>query len=301
MNTPDSLLRFERREACPVCAATRHSQQLSLPFSDPRVWRFLETWYSGRIKREALGDARYSILRCEDCDLLFQEFVLDSSGMHLLYNEWFSPENSLKKKREADIGLFESYGAEVAAIARLLKKKPAQIRVLEYGSGWGHWLAVAKAYGMNVTGVEYSTPKIDFALANGLRVLRGVEHEPDGSYDCIYANQVFEHLTDPQVVMRSLARLLSTNGLMCIKVPSSRGMGRRLRNPDWVARKDALHPLEHVNCYSRKALAALGAQFGLTTHSMQRFARDQWRLAIARPMKFLSDLYLGTEVFMLRE
>jgi len=41
-------------------------------------------------------------------------------------------------------------------------------------------------------------------------------------------------------------------------------MEKELQSVNWKAKKDALHPLEHINCFSRKTLKILANQAGLS-------------------------------------
>ncbi len=136
----------------------------------------------------------------DNCGLLFQEYILNDFNMFLLYEKWISAENSLNKKRFADIRLFKRYAFEIEGICAFLKKKPHQINVLEYGMGWGFWSNLVKAFNFNVAGFEVSKIRIDFARRNGLRIIDDVSREESDGYDYIYADQVFEHRAGQKII-----------------------------------------------------------------------------------------------------
>ena len=235
-----------------------------MPFSDERVWPFLERYYEGRFPREKVESDNYSIARCNDCELLFQENILNDSNMYLLYEEWISAEESLNKKQQAEISLFKGYILELESICQILNAKPHEIKVLEYGMGWGFWSNLAKACNFNVTGVELSRDRKEFAQKNGVRVIEDISQLVDEKFDYIYSNQVFEHIPDPRETLQKLANMLNENGVIHIQVPNGKGMEKELQSIAWEAKKDALHPLEHINCFSRESLKILANQAGLS-------------------------------------
>jgi len=221
--------------------------------------------------------------------------------MYLLYEEWISPEKSRHKKLFADISLYKQYAVEVESISAFIHKKPHEINVLEYGMGWGHWSNMAKAYNYNVTGVEISKRRQAFAQKTNLRVIGETVREESGTYDYIYSNQVFEHVPDPNVTIKELGRLLRKNGIIHIKVPTGRGLEKDLKNPNWKAKKDAIHPLEHINCFNRKSLKVLAKKAGLALHPpLYRTRGTSAKFIFTRNKKYLYERYWSTKVYMIK-
>lgn len=279
--------RFLERRACPVCGELRHEIVLSLAFSAPEVWDFLARFYAGRIVRSDLEGGRYELRRCGACRFLWQGFHLDAEGMRRLYEEWISPEESLAKKTRADVSLYDGYAREISSIARRLGRKPYQLSLLDFGMGWGAWCRMAQAYGYTVAGYELSQRRQQHARAWGIRVIDSLDSLE--RYDYIGCNQALEHVADPHETLARLVAALAPGGLLRLSVPDGRDMERRLREPGWRAAKDALHPLEHLNCFTSDTLARLAARVGLrpvpepalATPGLRAFARRA--IAALRP------------------
>ena len=252
---------FVLRRACPVCEEREHRVLLSLPFAAPEVWEFVERYYAGRVARADLAGALYEIRRCEKCGFLWQAYHLDAGGMQRLYEEWISAKESLAKKTRADASLFDGYAREASAIARRLARKPCELRVLDFGMGWGAWCRMAQAYGYDVVGFELSQRRQQHARAWGIRVLDSLERLE--RYDYINCQHALEHVPDPYATLARLAEALAPGGLLRLSVPDGLGMERRLVESGWRAGKDALHPLEHLNCFTGSTLARLAARVGL--------------------------------------
>lgn len=290
---------FVKRNACPCCGSHSYNVIHSVNFSDEKIWPFLNSYYEGRIPKKTVEADQYNIARCNDCDLLFQEYILNDCNMFLLYEKWISARKSLDKKKFTGVGLYKNYALEIESICRFLNQKPYEINVLEYGMGWGFWSNLAKAYNYNVTGVEISTTRMEFAKKNGLKVIEEISQEKSHCYGYIYSNQVFEHIPDPKETMCELARILEKNGIIHIQVPNGRGIERGLRHPNWKAQQDAILPLEHINCFNRKSLKVLADQAGLSLRAPLFGQRsNENKPFLKRHLRYVYDRYWSTQVYM---
>lgn len=253
---------FVLRRVCPICQEGESSVLRSLPFTAPEVWEFLERYYAGRIARADVAGALYEIRRCGKCGFLWQAYHLDGDGMQRLYEEWISAEESLAKKTRGDASLFDGYAREASAISRRLGRKPCELRVLDFGMGWGAWCRMAQAYGYSVAGFELSQRRQQNARAWGIRVIDSLESLE--RYDFVNCHQTLEHVPDPLATLAYLVEALEPGGLLRVSVPDGVGMEQQLAAPGWRAGKDALHPLEHLNCFTGSTLARLAARVGLS-------------------------------------
>jgi 2-polyprenyl-3-methyl-5-hydroxy-6-metoxy-1,4-benzoquinol methylase len=277
--------RFVERRTCPVCGEPRHEVVRSLAFAAPEVWEFLERYYAGRIAPEDLAGGVFEVRCCLACRFLWQAFHLDAEGMHALYERWISWEESLAKKTQADVSLYDGYARELSAIARRLGRRPCEISLLDFGMGWGAWCRLAQAYGYRVAGFELSQRRREHARAWGIRVIDSLEG-PE-RYDFVNCHHALEHVTDPHATLARLVAALAPGGLLRLSVPDGRGMEERLRAPGWRAAKDALHPLEHLNCFTGETLARLAARAGLEPAPEPAPARPGWRGRLRRAARAL--------------
>jgi len=253
---------FVQREVCPLCGSTSRQLLSDLAFDESPLAPFLEDFYGGRLAPAELASERYRIQCCDDCSFIFQDRILDDAGMHRLYQDWVDQACSLHKKRSAKAKRFRQYAGQVKTLTRLFDKAPQQTRVLDYGMGWGYWGRMAQAHGFDVHGLELSALRRDHARQLGLPVMDRLE-QADVEFDFIYANQVFEHLPDPRLALEELCRYLHADGIVYLRVPDGRDVIQRLRQGGWSPDLDAIHPLEHINCFTRASLIQLGASAGL--------------------------------------
>jgi 2-polyprenyl-3-methyl-5-hydroxy-6-metoxy-1,4-benzoquinol methylase len=264
---------FVSREHCPLCGSMSQQTLIDLAFDEAPLASFLESFYAGRLAPAELAAGRYRIQHCRECEFIFQDTVLDDAGMQRLYQDWVDQAKSLQKKQTAKAKRFRQYAGQVKTLAELFNKPPQQTRVLDYGMGWGYWCRMAQAHGFDVRGCELSALRREHARKLGVTVMDQLE-QADVEFDFIYANQVFEHLPDPQQALNELCRYLHADGIVYLRVPDGRDVASHLRQGGWSPDLDAIHPLEHINCFTRKTLIQLAANAGL--RPVQAPLRLEW-------------------------
>lgn len=90
-------------------------------------------------------------------------------------------------------------------------------RILDYGSGQGQLIALARSrnvdiYGVDVPGIEV-TDRVQLIDKDGR-----IPH-PDNSFDVVVSNQVFEHVADPPVALAEIHRALKPGGVFIALFP----------------------------------------------------------------------------------
>ncbi len=254
---------FVYRANCELCGSNKKRVLFSEEFTNPLIWNFLEAYYQGRIDKSDLSGAQYEVVKCLECGFIWQIQILNDELTEKLYNTWISPGESCLKKKTADISVFSGYARQIEVLSFLLGKKPFEIDVLDFGMGWGYWCLMAKAFGYKASGFEISKERIEFAKKNGINVIENFSDITANQFDFINTEQVFEHVPNPIQTLKALARALKKEGLIKISVPNGRGIEQELTRPGWRPSKDAIHPLEHINCFTHQTLVKAGKLAGL--------------------------------------
>jgi len=154
---------------------------------------------------------------------------------------------------------------------------PAQGRLLDFGAGWGFFVAAARDAGWDAAGIEPQPGRALYARESlGLDVrsttlVPGLF--PAGHFDAVVALQVFEHLDDPAAEIDRIREVLRPGGLLVIEVPSIASplvkvMGGRHRHfetdhfwffsPDTLRRFVRAHGFAVKACYSPTRRLSLG-------------------------------------------
>lgn len=255
---------FVHRQKCELCGSSASKIILSKKMTDPEILSFLEEYYEGRVDKVVLDGIDYAIAKCQECEFVWQAWVLNEDMMYVLYEKWISAEQSLNKKKFGEMPLFKKYANEAITISSLISKSPHQIDVLDFGMGWGYWANMAKAFGYNVVGLELSQERVRYAKQMGIEVIDSLDENKAHKFDFINTHHVFEHIIEPLKVLKYLNKKLKNNGVIRISVPNGTETLEALTRPDWKASKDALHPLEHINCFTHITLKRLGKNAGLS-------------------------------------
>jgi SAM-dependent methyltransferase len=116
--------------------------------------------------------------------------------------------------------------------ATRLKKPSSELRVLDFGCGKGRMVARLHQDGYDGYGVEVNPLYVNngslyledkYARANLISLLdeEGHSHFPDGFFDVVYSNQVFEHVQNLGPVLRETGRLMAPSALALHIFPSA--------------------------------------------------------------------------------
>jgi 2-polyprenyl-3-methyl-5-hydroxy-6-metoxy-1,4-benzoquinol methylase len=104
-----------------------------------------------------------------------------------------------------------------------IEKKIPRGRILDMGTGYGHFLWEMQRRGWEVLGLEISNTGVEFATKRlGLNVLPKTLQEaqlPDDHVHVITTFYVIEHLHDPMGFLMECYRVLKPGGLVLIRYP----------------------------------------------------------------------------------
>jgi len=156
---------------------------------------------------------------------------------------------------------------------RLVRWIPAKSRVLEVGCATGFMAEyLTRRLACRVTGVERDPEAARIATGRCERLIVGDVEEPDliarcaGEYDTIVFADVLEHLRDPEVVLRSLARYLAPGGRVLASIPNVAhwSIRWRLLAGRWNYQDRGILDRSHLRFFTRRSAHALFARAGLT-------------------------------------
>lgn len=134
-----------------------------------------------------------------------------------------------------------------------------QDRILDYGCGSGSFVRYLTASGYeHVVGFDVYNPEYDDTAVLQRR------------YDCVVAQDVLEHVTEPQLLLDNLQRLLRPRGLIAIGTPNAAAIDLS-RSEEY---RHTLHAPYHRHIFSRAALLAAGSRrrWSLLTYHATQYA-----------------------------
>ncbi|MYL99558.1 methyltransferase domain-containing protein [Novosphingobium sp. FGD1] len=281
-------MNFVQRSECPVCESQNCTTLVKIPFVAPVMMNFIQDYYQGRPDPSLFVADDYHLVECERCSCVYQKAILSSDNMDALYEDWVSDEGRKKKDRRR-IKDMNTYMRDFKVLEALTNRRPHDISVLEFGLGWGHWSRLAKAFNFNVSGAELAEDRVANALAHGIPIVSDLSSVPDEHYDIIYSDQVLEHLPHPAAMMSEFSRMLKPGGFIVTKVPSDKGMSKKLNPATFKPAHDAVHPLEHINLFRRSTFDFMAQENNLIQ------VKVPYVEGLSRPVEFLRERKRGIQ------
>jgi 2-polyprenyl-3-methyl-5-hydroxy-6-metoxy-1,4-benzoquinol methylase len=188
-------------------------------------------------------------------------------------------------------------------------------RLLEVGPAGGYFLDEARKVGFDVTGIELNAEMAEWGRANlGLNIMCGLfEDAPvePCSFDVVVAQDVLEHVRDPQGFVRRAASLLRPGGIFFVRGP----LEQSSRDAFYLAvREHARHeplvrqePPYHLQGFVRTSFERVVNKAGLQLAAFHANPlRPAWRYdgakqaaaSVIETLAYQADVLLGGGDFM---
>lgn len=231
--------------------------------------------YWGR-NHDYISLERFRVVKCKCCGLVY----LDPQPKAEYLSEFY--------KAGVYSGRSNALSSLVEPISRLfhrlrLRKVEAfrkQGKLLDVGTGKGKFLATARERGWEVYGTEPAEGRLHIARHEyGVdTVHKDLEEEPfAGSYfDVITLWHVFEHLPDPNGMLRELHSMLKDDGLLLIAVPNIDSIQSRFGKEKWFH----LDVPRHLYHYSPRTLQMMLEKNGFRALQIDHFSLENNPLGV---------------------
>ena len=259
------------RANCPSCNFNNCKQLLKLNWDNKILFSFFEY---RNYPKNYIKEAAYVLMECDRCGLIYQRYSPNDKLSNEIYNNW------IVKRRTANIKdySFNPFSVQntirnISEIHQLINfslKKPSQLKVLDFGMGWGGWCKAAQLMGLEAYGTEINKKQIEYFKTQGLKVIDWKEI-PDYNFDIININQVLEHVPNPSLIISHVKKGLTFDGIIKIGVPDAQNIKSNLKKDfqsQWFYAKgesyslNPVEPLQHLNAFNYKALKYIMSQHG---------------------------------------
>ena len=218
---------------------------------------------------ESLG---YHVARCDQCGLVVTMPRPAFEAIPALYGETYHGLDNNKFGPLTEMFVFLFRVARLRAVRRMGIKRG---NLLDLGCGRGLFLSVMQRCGYRAWGTE-----IDAASARASHQRSGAEvrvgpvigcHFDAGQFDVITAWQVFEHLHDPDVVLRECHRILRPGGALIMSMPNIDSWQARWAGASWFH----LDVPRHLFHYDPATMTALLDAHGFRVEKISHYSLEQ--------------------------
>jgi SAM-dependent methyltransferase len=184
----------------------------------------------------ACGDQEFTLVRCSACATCFLNPRPTADMLPIIYSSesyyayTFSSEGNpvvVRARQRRD-------GAKVTQVLRHLRRPPADLAVLDIGSGDGSLLEAFEAAGVpaaGLTGLELDTAAVTRLRGRGYAGITTRIEEADlgrDRFDVITMIQLIEHVADPLQVIDKCRAALRPGGVLLIETPNMASWDRPL-------------------------------------------------------------------------
>ncbi len=212
------------------------------------------------------------VVRCDACGLIQTAPRPSGEALAAYYPEDYGPHRDAgEEPGSREIGVVRSPRLRDRLKRRFGSRRiwwtpdlPPGARVLELGSGAGHFVRHALARGWDVHAVEPAEqPAARLARDPRVHVHRESAEAirvPPGSFDAVFAWMVVEHLENPLTVLRTIAEALRPGGSFVFSVPNAGAWEFSVFRSRWYG----LDVPRHLWHFTPPTLARLLGECGFT-------------------------------------
>jgi SAM-dependent methyltransferase len=183
---------------------------------------------------------KFAVWHCSNCDFAFTQDAPDEKDAGVFYEsaDYISHTDTSRS-------LFEKI---YQAVRRFMLRRKRQLvenrsgfrtgRLLDIGSGTGHFLNTMKEAGWKVSGIEINSGAREYSVSKfGLEVTTpgGINAFPTGGFDCVTLWHVAEHIYDLDDTFSEIKRILSAEGCVVVALPNSGSADADLYRGNWAA------------------------------------------------------------------
>ncbi|MEI6137662.1 MAG: class I SAM-dependent methyltransferase [Mariniphaga sp.] len=204
------------KRTCPVCGSDSCLFILGIKYEMlfPLNPTYRKEWFS---EATIESDIELPIVQCSSCQFTYSQYTLSEALQFDYYTVAIDKDKSLEKiftypKRNWFISIWNRLHSSMSQLQD-------QIKVLDFGSGWGDFLAIAKSPGVEVFGLEFDVRKIAYAKSIGVQSGNLEFIKNQAPFDVFICNHVLEHLDKPYEALVELKSLVKKGAVGFISVP----------------------------------------------------------------------------------
>ena len=214
----------------------------------------------------------YRLHQCSECGLQFIHPQPAPAALEKLYGEGFYSE---AKRDDLISRLFARYEQLCYWDRfRIFRRQPDNLKLLDVGSGNGHFLAFMRRRGWQVSGVEWSRAGVEIARRQfDIDVFQGPVEDaafPASHFDVVTLWHVLEHLPDPLETGKEIYRILKPGGTIVVAVPNVESFEAVYFKEKWAL----LDLPRHLYGFSPRTIELLLHAAGLEVTRVEHFSLE---------------------------
>ena len=201
--------------------------------------------------------------KCTQCSFVFVNPRPSEKDLLLHYNENFF-RGEIRLPGRCTKNYFEgisSYTGRSKKLLSNLNKYKNSGRLLDIGCGLGYLIEQAQMEGWKAMGLEISDFAISICKKKGLNVRKGQIGEieiPKNHFDVVIAQDVLEHVFDPEKFLDNINKVMKNSGLLILELPNNSSIRSYLGGKKWA---EYIPPV-HLNFFDKTTLRKILGNHG---------------------------------------
>jgi 2-polyprenyl-3-methyl-5-hydroxy-6-metoxy-1,4-benzoquinol methylase len=259
---------FVERASCIACGSVALTELSEGLYGDEPVRSYIENDPWGDNPMPYLDGQRWQYVKCAACDQAFHRYILTPKWNEIRFSRWMTqaaiaefeqrvntPQRRLRKACE-----HAAHALRLERMTREIRGESA-VRVLDFGCGYGEFLAMCSQFGFEAVGIDRSSARRENSkLAKIFAEIDDLKSAPEGAtgFHALTLFEVLEHLDEPAPLLQSLSEFLVAGGTMILETPDCSGV------TDLKSRSDYLKiaPMEHINGFTPQSLRRFSERLG---------------------------------------
>lgn len=197
---------------------------------------------------------------------MFHKQILDSEWNERRFTQWMTTDAietfEVRARKKNPLWDFDAERSRIAHVLRIeqltrnIRSGNEHIRVLDFGCGFGQFVATCRKFGFRAFGVDRATPRINEAGDHIVRSLDMIDSDID--FHAITLFETLEHLDEPGDVLAALSSRMKVGGLLILETPDCSGVKSIETRQDYLK----IHPLDHINAFTPTTLKTIAERRG---------------------------------------
>ncbi len=245
---------------CPVCDGSE--AVVIMRFTPELLSEINPTYDFEEFKNIIKGKEEFlTYSKCRNCGMVYSEYIWDDDILCKVYEDALDHTQNkegilLINKR---ISLARIWANILRTLKLLGKDKLEDLKIIDFGCGWGDFLDMVQGYGVSAVGYDLDSERTKSVTEHGQRIVGDIEElKSFGPVDVVVMLSVLEHLQDVKYSLNLVKELLKKGGLFVFSVMDYRSIYIK-RNVNCLKRNlpiltRYLHPIYHLNIYDYSAV-----------------------------------------------
>ena len=219
--------KFLEKIYCPIC----RSKNYTIIMED----KYKKLDYK-KIKKIYLSSSNHKLIdqlvKCKECDFVYSNPRIKINLISIGYKN--NPDEMFVKQNHYRFKTFLMNFKRILNILKIKNKK--NIRILDVGTGGGTFILAAKELNLNIDGLEPNKWLVNFIKNKyKINVYPGTleNFKTKHKYDMICFWDVFEHIGDLNLTLKTCKKILKKDGFILINLPDYGSIFRKILGDKW--------------------------------------------------------------------